>query len=119
MSVAEWVDTYGIHHWRIVWSSYRKLAWVGFDLISPLWQLRHLGTWYGDNREGTVFSWLYIYNANAYLASMRFEHCVYIYYIYIYISKIEKSISFEPNELMNGQIVQQTRALKSKNRKKT
>ena len=22
---------YGIHHWRILWSSYRKLAWVGFE----------------------------------------------------------------------------------------
>ena len=31
MSVAEWVDTYGIHHWRILWSSCRKLAWVGFE----------------------------------------------------------------------------------------
>ena len=31
MSVAEWVDTYGIHHRRIIWSSYRKLAWVGFE----------------------------------------------------------------------------------------
>ena len=31
MSLAEWVDTYGIHHWRILWSSYRKLAWVGFE----------------------------------------------------------------------------------------
>ena len=30
MSVAEWVDTYGIHHRRIFWSCYRKLAWVGF-----------------------------------------------------------------------------------------
>ena len=24
-------DTYGIHHWKIPWSSYRKLAWVGFE----------------------------------------------------------------------------------------
>ena len=31
MSVVEWADTYGIHHWRILWSSYRKLAWVGFE----------------------------------------------------------------------------------------
>ena len=23
---------YGIHHWRIFRSSYRKLAWVGFEL---------------------------------------------------------------------------------------
>ena len=24
---------YGIHHWRILWSSYRKLAWAGSDAI--------------------------------------------------------------------------------------
>ena len=26
-----YVYKYGIHHWRIIWSSYRKLAWVGFE----------------------------------------------------------------------------------------
>ena len=31
MSVAEWADKYGIHLWRILWSSYRKLAWVGIE----------------------------------------------------------------------------------------
>ena len=31
MSVATWTNTCGIHHWRIIWSSYRKLAWVGFE----------------------------------------------------------------------------------------
>ena len=31
MSVPEWSDTYGIHQWRIIWSSYRKLAWGGFE----------------------------------------------------------------------------------------
>ena len=29
--VVEWIDTYGINHWRIFTSSYRKLAWVGFE----------------------------------------------------------------------------------------
>ena len=29
--VAEWIDTYGIHHWWIFRSSYIKLAWVGFE----------------------------------------------------------------------------------------
>ena len=29
MSVAEWIDKQDIHHWRILWSSYIKLAWVG------------------------------------------------------------------------------------------
>ena len=31
MLVAEWIDTYGIHHRRIFGSSYRKLAWVGLE----------------------------------------------------------------------------------------
>ena len=29
--VAEWIDTYGIQHWRIFRSSCRKLTWVGFE----------------------------------------------------------------------------------------
>ena len=34
MLVAEWIDTYGIHHWGIFRSSYRKLAWVGFKPLT-------------------------------------------------------------------------------------
>ena len=26
-----YLSVYGIHHWRIIWSSYRKLTWVGFE----------------------------------------------------------------------------------------
>ena len=37
MSVAEWVDTYGIHHQRILWSSHRKLAWVGFEPTTTIY----------------------------------------------------------------------------------
>ena len=31
MNVAEWTDTDGIHHWRILWSSCRKSVWMGFE----------------------------------------------------------------------------------------
>ena len=32
MSVAEWIqDTNVTHHWRILWSSYKKLDWEGFE----------------------------------------------------------------------------------------
>ena len=34
MSVAEESDTYGIQHWKTLWSSYRKLARVGFEPTS-------------------------------------------------------------------------------------
>ena len=29
--VAESIDAYGIHHWRVFRSNYRKLAWLGFE----------------------------------------------------------------------------------------
>ena len=45
MSVAEWVDTYGIHHWRIIWSSYRKLAWVGFEPTTTEFRSDTLTNW--------------------------------------------------------------------------
>ena len=31
MNHVESADLYGIHHWRILWSSYRRLTWVGFE----------------------------------------------------------------------------------------
>ena len=94
------------------WKQYALLVISGM----AFWQLIHLGTWCtsyaqvhellqsycGDNCEGTLFSWLYIYYVH--LASLGFElslcrgslmiyniyiwyiHIVYIYYIYnIYI----------------------------------
>ena len=45
MSVAEWVDTYGIHHWRILWSSYRKLAGVGFEPTTTEFRSDPLTDW--------------------------------------------------------------------------
>ena len=34
MSVVEWADTYGGHHWQIFWSSYGKLLWGGFQPLT-------------------------------------------------------------------------------------
>ena len=45
MSVAEWADTYGIHHWWILWSSYRKLAWVEFELTTTKFRSDALTDW--------------------------------------------------------------------------
>ena len=45
MSVAEWADTYGIPHWRILWSSYRKLAWVGFEPTTTEFRSDALTDW--------------------------------------------------------------------------
>ena len=45
MGVAEWPDTYGIHHWRILWGSYRKLAWVGFEPMATKLRSNALTNW--------------------------------------------------------------------------
>ena len=45
MSVAEWADIYGIHYWRILWSSYRKLAWVGFEPATTEFRSYSLTDW--------------------------------------------------------------------------
>ena len=36
---------YGIHHWRILRSSYRKLAWVGFELTTTEFRSDALTDW--------------------------------------------------------------------------
>ena len=43
--VAEWIDTYGIHHWRIFRSSHRKLAWVGFEPTSTEFRSDAVTNW--------------------------------------------------------------------------
>ena len=45
MSVAEWTDTYGIHHWRIIWSSYRMLAQVAFEPATTEFRSDALTEW--------------------------------------------------------------------------
>ena len=45
MSVAEWVETYGIHHWRIIWSSYRKSAWIVFEPTTTQFRSDALSDW--------------------------------------------------------------------------
>ena len=34
MNVVEWTDTYGIHHWKVIWSSNSELARVGVELTT-------------------------------------------------------------------------------------
>ena len=43
--VAKWIDTYGIHHWRTFRSSYRKLAWVGFEPTTTEFRSGPLTDW--------------------------------------------------------------------------
>ena len=44
MSVAEWFDTYGIHHWRIIRSNYRKYIYICTHQKNQLYCMRPLCT---------------------------------------------------------------------------
>ena len=37
--------TYGIHPWRVLWSSYRNLAWVGFEPTTTEFRSEALTDW--------------------------------------------------------------------------
>ena len=43
--VAERIGIHGIHHWRIFRSSYRKLAWVGFEPMTTEFLIIALTEW--------------------------------------------------------------------------
>ena len=43
--VAEWINKYGIHHWRIFTSSYRKLPWVGLEPTTTEFRSDALTDW--------------------------------------------------------------------------
>ena len=58
--VAEWIDTYGIHHCRIFRSSYRKLAWVGFEPTTTILRWDALTDW--AIRPWVQLALRYIYN---------------------------------------------------------
>ena len=45
VSGVEWSDTYGIYHGRIIWSSYRDLAWVGFETTTTEFCSNALTDW--------------------------------------------------------------------------
>ena len=68
MSIAEWTDTYGIHHWRIFWSSYRKMTWVGFESITTEFRSDTLTEW-------AMRPWVQLKFIANFLQPLQF-HCV-------------------------------------------
>ena len=83
----------------------------------------------GDNLEGTLFSWLYIYNAH--LASVRFEHsvcdgslmtiyiciyvCIYVYicmytciYMHLYVYMYPTQPNYPPKNPANSHLLHPT-----------
>ena len=91
-------DTYAIHHWRILWSSHRKLAWMGFEPITTKFHSNALTTELSGHElkshsKPTFFLQLLQFHR---LLSVKFHfgYClhhiclswnVYSKYIYIYI----------------------------------
>ena len=97
MNVAEWADIYGIHHWQILWSSYRKLAWVGFKPATTEFCPDPLTDWALRPRVQLAlranfvqllqFNCLYtIYKYIIYIYIIYYIYITYIIYIYIYIN---------------------------------
>ena len=93
---------YGIHHWQILWSSYRKVAWVGFEPTTTEFRLDTLTNWtirpciQFTLRANFVqlfqfhrlFSFTFHFEIYFQICSLFFhyEYFIYIYiYIYIYI----------------------------------
>ena len=56
---------YGIHHWRIVWSSYRKLAWVGFEPTATEFRSDALTDWAIKPWVPTMFVCMYEHNVQS------------------------------------------------------
>ena len=103
MSVPEWVNTYAIHHWMILWSSYRKFAWVGFEPMTTEFRSDALTDWatkrvrkYQNSiilKLYVVYIYIYIYNCRKNYICIFFRSSTlkwdYIYiYIYIYTTHI-------------------------------
>ena len=58
MSVGEWTDTYSIHHWKILWSSFRRLISVRFEATATEFRSDALTNW-------TIRWWVQLpFNAN-------------------------------------------------------
>ena len=62
-------DTYGIHHWRILWSSYRKLAWVEFEPTTTEFRSDAISDW-------AIWPWVRLALRANYLELLQF-HCLF------------------------------------------
>ena len=79
MSVAEWANTYGIHHWQILWSRYRKWAWVGFGPTITEFRLDALTNW-------TIKSWVQL-GLRAYFSQLFQFQCHNSFRLFAFVSR--------------------------------
>ena len=72
-----YVYIYGIHHWRMIWSSYRKLAWVGFEPTTTEFRSDALTDW-------AIRPWVQL-ALRVQLTKVVVCFCDYKYYSWIFI----------------------------------
>ena len=97
-----YIYIYGIHNWRILWSSYRKLAWVGFEPTTTEFRLDALTEW-------AISPWVQLaLRANFVqlfqfhrLLSVTFHFGYYLFFIYVFICISKAYFSNKAVELVN------------------
>ena len=90
MSAAEWTDTYGIHHWRILRSSYRKLAWVGFEPTTTEFRSDALTDW-------AIRPWVQLALRANFVQLLQFHLFVQFSRFISAIAFVSRRICFKPN----------------------
>ena len=89
MSLAEWADTYCIHHWRTLWSSYRKLASERFKPTTTEFRSDALTNWairaWGHLALRAKLVQLLQFH-RLFSVTFHFGHCIYICFrVYVYV----------------------------------
>ena len=72
---------YDTHHWGILWSSYRKLAWVGFEPTTTEFRSDAVTYW-------AIRPWVQLTLRASFLELLQFHRIYIIIYIYIYTSSV-------------------------------
>ena len=75
--VGEWIDTYFIHHWTIFRSSYRKLAWVGFEPTTTEFRSEALTDW-------AIRSWVQLVLRANFIQLLHFNLFALFVYFYLF-----------------------------------
>ena len=97
---AETKNIYGTQHWRILWSSYRKLAWVGFEPTTTEFHSEALTNW-------AIRPWVQLALRANFLQPLQF-HCLFSVKYILYARSLRLSIrltffvSFHIEKYKNG-----------------
>ena len=96
-----YIYIYGIHHWRITWSSYRKLAWVRFEPTTTEFCLDALTNWairpwiqLTLRANSVQLLQLHCLLVSSFISAIAFDsQYIYIYIHMLYICQVMKTVS--------------------------